>query len=432
MPRLKSTHVADPVAFGQRLRQARLEAGLSQRELSGPGVSSAYISRIEAGQRVPSLQIVRMIADRLGVSEAYLLTGESAGADEQALVDAELALRFDELDEAERTFRELLDEDAAEEVKGRALAGLGQLAFRRDKLREAIAHLEEALTLLGDERRRPDVVEMLGRAYAMSGQLEEAIALFQRALDEAETAGDAPSQFRFGVLLANALIDAGLLSDAQARLGPVIAQHQTETDPLGRARIYWTQSRLHATEGQHDLAAMYAQRALELLEDCENTLYQSRAHQTLAYIELDRGNPTRALELIDRAEELLGQGAGAFDRGKLLLEKARALLALGESDLAATLAHEAAGLLAEVEPYDRGRAYLLLGAVFADLGDRARALEIYELAEEVLGEVPTRYRVELYQRMSVLLEEEGRPGEALQLLKKALTVQASWHAAPQG
>src|SRR5919198_1106008 len=40
-------------SIGQRLRRLRLEKGLSQRELAGPGVSYAYVSRIEAGGRGP-------------------------------------------------------------------------------------------------------------------------------------------------------------------------------------------------------------------------------------------------------------------------------------------------------------------------------------------------------------------------------------------
>ncbi|HEY4908360.1 MAG TPA: helix-turn-helix transcriptional regulator, partial [Methylomirabilota bacterium] len=34
--------------IGERLKRLRLERGLSQRELAAPGVSYAYISRIEA------------------------------------------------------------------------------------------------------------------------------------------------------------------------------------------------------------------------------------------------------------------------------------------------------------------------------------------------------------------------------------------------
>ena len=70
------SHVDDPAAVGRRLRDARIEAGLSQRQLSFPGCSAAYISRLEAGDRVPSLQLLRKLAQKLDADEQYLATGE--------------------------------------------------------------------------------------------------------------------------------------------------------------------------------------------------------------------------------------------------------------------------------------------------------------------------------------------------------------------
>src|SRR3954447_6527901 len=81
--------------IGQRLRRLRLERGLSQRELSEPGVSYAYISRIEGGARRPSVKALRMLARKLGVSADYLETGsEIRASDERELriADAELEL----------------------------------------------------------------------------------------------------------------------------------------------------------------------------------------------------------------------------------------------------------------------------------------------------------------------------------------------------
>ena len=49
-------------SIGERLKRLRLERGLSQRDLSSPGVSYAYISRIEAGARSPSVKALRMLA----------------------------------------------------------------------------------------------------------------------------------------------------------------------------------------------------------------------------------------------------------------------------------------------------------------------------------------------------------------------------------
>src|SRR5581483_4633686 len=58
--------------IGQRLKRLRLERGLSQRELAAPGVSYAYISRIEAGTRQPSVKALRRLAAKLGVTAEYL------------------------------------------------------------------------------------------------------------------------------------------------------------------------------------------------------------------------------------------------------------------------------------------------------------------------------------------------------------------------
>ena len=72
MPRQKSTHVDSPAAVGERLKVAREKAGLSQRQLSFPGCSPAYISRIESGDRIPSLQLLRELGRRLTCADRHL------------------------------------------------------------------------------------------------------------------------------------------------------------------------------------------------------------------------------------------------------------------------------------------------------------------------------------------------------------------------
>lgn len=76
--RARTPHYDDPGAVGKRLREARDAAGLSQRELAFPGCSAAYISRIERGERIPSLQVMRELSRRIGVSEANLAYGAEA------------------------------------------------------------------------------------------------------------------------------------------------------------------------------------------------------------------------------------------------------------------------------------------------------------------------------------------------------------------
>src|SRR2546429_9518149 len=99
---------------GQRLKRLRVARGFSQRDLSSPGVSYAYISRIEAGARTPSVKALRKLAQKPGVSVEYLETGRDirdVDDRELRLADAELELRLAEnTEEAEKRLSELLDE----------------------------------------------------------------------------------------------------------------------------------------------------------------------------------------------------------------------------------------------------------------------------------------------------------------------------------
>jgi len=70
--------------IGERIRQRRVELGLSQRDLAEPGVSYAYISRIEANTRRPSVHALRKLAPKLQVSTHWLENGEEDPAEQLA------------------------------------------------------------------------------------------------------------------------------------------------------------------------------------------------------------------------------------------------------------------------------------------------------------------------------------------------------------
>jgi tetratricopeptide (TPR) repeat protein len=425
LPRRKSTHVDDPAAVGHRLREARERAGLSQRQLSFPGCSPAYISRIEAGDRIPSLQLLREMGRRLGVSEDYLATGTEREDELTGLLDAEIALRLDEGEEAEAKFQAALQRAVTADEQARALAGLGQLAFRRGKPREAVARLEEARRVAPDGvAEHPAWADTLGRAYSMLDNMEASIAIFRESLEAAERGDDPVESVRFGVLLANALIDKGEFDEAERLLEQTLEIAPDARDPVFRARIFWSHSRLHALQKNSATAARYARRALELLQLSEDTYYAARAHQLLAHIELDREHPDEALRLIRQGIAMLADSGTKVDRALFRLEEARALMQLGERDEAAAIAMESAGVLSDASPFEAGRGYTVVADVFQQLGDTAKARELYELAAELLSPVASRYVLEVYQKLAELLEAEGRKDEALEVLKKAVSAQA--------
>jgi transcriptional regulator with XRE-family HTH domain len=71
-------YISDLDALADRLYGLRDRREVSQRRLAREvGVSPAYISRIERGERQPSLQTLEVIARALGTTTTYLMTGET-------------------------------------------------------------------------------------------------------------------------------------------------------------------------------------------------------------------------------------------------------------------------------------------------------------------------------------------------------------------
>lgn len=70
--------------LGEKLRQARLEAGLSQRQLCGNTITRNMLSKIENGSARPSMDTLHILAQRLGKNVSYFL-------DEQAVTSPNLA-----------------------------------------------------------------------------------------------------------------------------------------------------------------------------------------------------------------------------------------------------------------------------------------------------------------------------------------------------
>lgn len=426
MPRQKSRHVDDSRAVGERLKTARERARLSQRQLSFAGCSPAYISRIESGDRIPSLQLLRELGRRLGVSEDYLATGQEDPKPSQ-LMDADFALRLGDLERATELYEYVLAQDDTHVGRAQALEGLGHLAMRRGELRQAVPLFEEALAVAGrDACDRPTLAESLGRARAALGELTPAITLFERCFERFRKHGDRFQSVRFAVLLAYALIDSGDFARAERVIGEALAAGEELKDPVARARLYWSQYRLRAEQDDVEGASHYAHLALATLEATDNTRFIARAHQGIAFMALDGGRPEEALAHLHEGWPLIEESGTPLDKAHFRIEEARALARLGREEEAARLAMQIAGQLGDALPEDAGRTYALLGEIFAELGQPERAQELYELAAEYLERNnPNRYLADVYAKLADLHDAGGRREEAYGYMKKALGMQRS-------
>lgn len=422
MPRKKSTHVDDPVSAGLRLKAAREAAGISQRRLAFPGCSAAYISRVEAGTRIASLPILRGLAERLGVTEEYLCSGESARA-RSALDDAEIALRLDRTDEAARLFESALMDAGSDAERARAFEGLGQVAQRGGNPQLAVDLFEKALSLVDDDvAMRPSLAEGLARSYAALGQMARSISILERCVQASD--GDPVQYIRFAGLLGAALTDNGSFAEAERVLASAISRGRDVQDPYTRARLYWSESRLHLEQGQTALAARYARRTLDILRATEDGYAIAHALQSLAHIYVDLGRAEDALGLLEEGAELIRAAGTPLEIAQYRIDEARALAANDRREEAAAMAMTATVELRGAETVDLGRSYALLGEIFDGLGETARAREVLELAIDLLEEEPpSRYLIQAYKRLSTLLKSRGDIEGALEVLERALGVQ---------
>lgn len=73
--------------LGARLRQARLDAGLSQRQLCGDTITRNMLSQIENGSARPSMQTLSYLASRLGKPISFFLEEQAVSSGNRQLMD---------------------------------------------------------------------------------------------------------------------------------------------------------------------------------------------------------------------------------------------------------------------------------------------------------------------------------------------------------
>jgi tetratricopeptide (TPR) repeat protein len=416
--------------IGQRLRRLRAERGLSQRELSAPGVSYAYISRIEAGARRPSVKALRKLARKLGVSAEYLETGSEIHDSERRelrLADAELRLRLGgEVEHAEAEFESLLAEaaEAGDALSiSRARIGLGLLAYDRGENARAAELLEGAVESgVVSPAARPDVFATLGRAWCALGQAERAVALFERCLElvTEEAPEDDTNGVRYASYLSAALTDLGDYERAQEVLRGAVSRSDRLSDPHTRVRLYWSLGRVAGNAGRPQASLGYFRRALALLEATEHTLHLGRAHLSCAWVLLAGDQPGEAAAHLEQAEELFGTSAEQADLVMLRRHQAELALRQGDDETAVARAHEAIRLAEDAYAGERGNSWLVIAEALARQGSTADAEAAFAEAGYLLERHGTpRERASCYRAWGRLLRDAGREAEALDVLERA-------------
>ena len=361
--------------LGERLRQLRVSAGLTQTDVAGDRFSKEYISQIERGKTRPTRETVEWLAARLGVDASFLASGVTA--DQRARVEAALARA--EASSEQREYDDALEEyrqvgsavlaTGAVELQVRALSGEAWALAHRGEVRRAIELLEEARGYV--ERRefadvdRADVLFRLGVCRTLLSSISTAIALFNEALALAERS-PLPSDLLRSSILTWRSRCYRRQRDYEAAREDVeraleLAEARQDTKRLGEA---YTQASLIAErDGHWILARTYAERAKAQYEELSDQLAVGRLLNNLGGLDFLLGKPEQALERLKQSIKIAFELGDEQEAATAVSSVAQVHLRTGEPALAEEHARQALVLLGgrEDQINEIGNARLVLG-----------------------------------------------------------------------
>jgi tetratricopeptide (TPR) repeat protein/DNA-binding XRE family transcriptional regulator len=411
------------------VKQARFEAGLSLGQVAAGMVSRTAIYFVESGKSRPSMETLRLIAERTGRPLDYFLSRPSTMEARSSPLTAEMErlIATGDATAALSAGHDLLEQQPdpegvakVENLLATAHLRLAQPAEGRRHASAARAHFER----VGDVLMIAECLRNeASAAYLM--QDPGALALAQRGLDLCRSLDPVPSITEaalLGVLGGVHTIsqDWPAAIDAYEQ---AIAAGDVVMDLRRLSVMYTGLGVAYGEVGRLDQAAHFAQRALVLHETLNDRLSLARSENNLGLILLKRrdfvgagAHMTRALQLFDEA---------AVDTGKanVLLSLCELAYARSELDAAKRFAAQAldvagrAGELANV-----AEAEMWLGRVAAALGDDRAVDAAFTVAIRTLEELGASERLRrCHVAYAEILESRGDLATANEHLKRAIS-----------
>lgn len=187
--------------LGKKLKNARLEAGLSQRQLCGEEITRNMLSQIEHGTARPSMDTLRYLAARLGKPVSYFLEEETVcSPNQKAMEQAREAFDRGDYGKVLEALKDFREPDPVFGVERNFLESLALLGAA-----------EKAL----NEGRRLYALELLTRAeeqessYTVHLRRQRLLLLARAGGDPVEICGLLPSLDGELLLRAGAALEAG-------------------------------------------------------------------------------------------------------------------------------------------------------------------------------------------------------------------------------
>ena len=422
------------VRLGERLRQLRVAAGMTQTELAGNRFSKEYMSQIERGKTRPTPETLDWLARRLGVDVGFLANGvstEQRHRVEAALTRAEALADAGEFEEALAAFSELrapVASTGSEELEVRAACGEWRVLAWAGRVRESLVRLERARTLTeGPEFSDVDRAEVLWRMGASRYLLTSttsAIGLLNQALELAERSGYPCDLVKANILHYRSRCYRRQRDYEAAREDVELALElaQSVQDPRTVGHIYFQASLLAERSGHWVLARSYAEKARSCYEEISDRLNVGRLLNNLGGLNFLLGHPEEAKSFLKQAFATALDAGNDANAAEAVSSLAQVHLRTGELELAEEQARHALKLLdGRVDfIHEIGSAQLVLGRTLLEQGRLDEAEAAFAAAESAYDQLSSAsHRATAWVAQGDLAAARGDDGAAAKLYRRA-------------
>ncbi|MFD2170860.1 helix-turn-helix domain-containing protein [Tumebacillus lipolyticus] len=332
-------------SLGQKIRQRRLERGLTQSQLAESLVSASAISQIEGDKINPSYKLLCQIAERLEVPLDYFLseTGEYL---EQVTSHklAKTLIMAKEYANAVPILENLLTSNAGEELD--LLMDLATCLIHLDVLTTAKELLEKVITMslkADDHRAHVWALHRLGLVFFEQQNTSLAMHYWQRAYDYLLEAGVSDQFLRAEITTNLALTynrlgyydrSTHLFLNSQDLLKNSSNLYHLATNYLGLGRS-------HYGKKQYKEAQEYWQEAITIFKSLDHIQYSIQVKENFGILRGELGENEEALEILLECVKHYRELGLEQQLSNTFAEIAKVLIRLGRTDEASDALNQA-------------------------------------------------------------------------------------------
>jgi len=413
--------------FGERLRNRRLQLGLSQKTVGGEVVTPSYISLLERGDRVPTLDVVVQLAKALDTTVADVIGSDA----EELLAGSETASHENLLRQLE--LRGYMETGDLEAVRIALKSRMKQLRVggNEDRLLEVGIQLSSALQALQENGERLELIdELLGlplvrqtEAFLLPLMTDRAATLreLNRLADARvvgwqvlETFAATPTAGGREHIRALGVFGSVLCELQEFDIAAtVIAQMLRLADDLGETRVTsracWLAALAYARMGKPEQAATQLERARGTLSPMTMPMIEwLRLCRSTASVMLSLGEPDSARDWIAAADMMATLTGLRHEQAAVTLERARYEIATGHVDVATELYRSVCGPDSALKGLDLVTALTGLADALEQLGRVDEAITVLRRTAELCDETGSyRQAAQTWRRVDELGRTAG-------------------------